>query len=77
MIVTYPARSQLSLTCNAGENADGKMIKKQQNFTGMFKGGLGDTYKDQAYSLASAIAAVLKYQVIAIYVQDRYQIENA
>ena len=77
MIMTYPARSQLSLTCNAGEAANGKMIKKQQNFTGMFKCGLGDTYKDQAYALASAIAAVLKYQVIAIYVQDRYEIENA
>ena len=77
MIMTYPARSQLSLTCNAGETANGKMVKKQQNFTGMFKCGLGDTYNDQAYALASAIAEVLTYHVLAIYVQDRYEIENA
>lgn len=77
MVITTPARSQLSITCNAGEDSNGKMVKKQQNFTGMFKCGLGETYLEQAYALASAIAAVLKYQVIAIYVQDRYQIENA
>lgn len=77
MVVTYPARSQLSLTCNGGQDANGKIIRKTQNFSGMFKGGLGDTYKDQAYALASAIADVLKYPLMAIYVQDRYEIENA
>ena len=77
MIITTPARSQLSLTCNGGQDANGKIIRKTQNFTGMFKCGLGDTYKDQAYALASAIAEVLKYPLMAIYVQDRYEIENA
>lgn len=77
MIVTYPARSQLILTCNGGKDAKGKLVKKNQTFTGMFKCGLGDTYKDQAYALASAIAEVLKYPLIAIYVQDRYEVENA
>lgn len=77
MIVTYPARSQLILTCNGGQDANGKLIRKNQNFTGMFKCGLGDEYKDQAYALASAIAEVLKYPLMAIYVQDRYEVENA
>lgn len=77
MVITTPARSQLALTCNGGQDANGKIIKKTQNFSGMFKCGLSDTYKDQAYALASAIADVLKYPLMAIYVQDRWEIENA
>jgi len=76
MIEAIPAGSSFSVKTNNGTTTGGKTITKSQTWSTNIKSGLATTYKDNVYALGVAIAAVLQFPVLGIYVKDNCEIVN-